>query len=88
MRTILVWCCLLFIAYQLKAQPCYDDYFTARTLRVDLYMTGDAQNLTISMGQLFEEGFWPGNTDHLIDHLNNGNFYVKVYSLIDNNLQI
>lgn len=86
MRTILVWCCLLFIAYQLKAQPCYDDYFTARTLRVDLYMTGDAQNLTISMGQLFEEGFWPGNTDHLIDHLNNGNFYVKVYSLIDNNL--
>jgi len=86
MRKILVWCCLLFIACQLKAQPCYDEYFTSRTLRVDLYMTGDAKNLTISMDQLFQEGFWSGNPDKLIDHLNNGNFYVKVYSLIDNNL--
>lgn len=55
-------------------------------MRVDFYMTGDSEELTISPDQIYREDRWPGNPDKLTDRLNNGNYYVKIYSLIDNKL--
>ncbi|MBS3775158.1 MAG: peptidase M64 [Bacteroidales bacterium] len=86
MRKLLFIFLLVPLTFTVKADPVFNQYFTGQTMRVDFYMTGDSEALTISLDQVYREGRWPGNPDRLIDRLNNGNYYVKIYSLIDNKL--
>ncbi len=86
MKKLLVIFFFLPWSFTLMADPAFETYFTGETMRFDFYMTGDSDELTISTDQIYREGHWPGNPDKLIDRLNNGSYYVKVYSLIDNKL--
>ncbi|MFP4619909.1 MAG: M64 family metallopeptidase [Bacteroidales bacterium] len=86
MKKSLILLILFPLAFSVKAEPAFDKYFTGNTMRVDFFMTGDSEELTISPDQIYREGRWPGNPDRLIDRLNNGNYYIKIYSLIDNKL--
>lgn len=84
MKKLTIILILLPLAFAVKADPPFQRYFTGQTMRVDFYMTGDSDGLTISMNQIYKEDRWPGNVNKLIDTQNNGNYYVKIYSLIDN----
>ncbi len=57
----------------------YYDYFTDNTLRLDFYHTGNKDSETISFEKLVEEGQWSGSKKNLIDDLNFGNYFVKLY---------
>jgi len=86
MKQLLVIFFLFLLVSNVKADPSFNKYFSGQTMRVDFYMTGDSEGLIISLDQVYKEGRWPGNPDKLIDRLNNGSYYVKIYSLIDNQL--
>ena len=62
-----------------SAQTEYDNYFSGRTLRMDFYHTGNKDFETISIDKLVEEGPWSGSKNNLIDNLNLGNYYLKVF---------
>jgi hypothetical protein len=64
----------------------FDDYFLDKTLRVDYYHVGDAQEELVTLDQLYEQGTWAGNPRRTIDDLGNGRYMVKVYDVATNNL--
>ncbi len=64
----------------------FENYFIDRTMRVDFFMTGNAQEETITLDRIYQQGVWAGNPDRLVDHFNNGAYYVKIYDVATNNL--
>ena len=64
----------------------FDDYFLLKTLRVDYFRFGDRDNEEIILDELIEEPVWGGNKVNLIDTLNLGNHFFKVYDLESNRL--
>lgn len=72
---------VLFIPVVLIAQVKmnFDDYFLDETLRIDYYHTGSAKDEFISIDQLYRYGNWAGSLTHLVDELNNGKYYAKIY---------
>jgi hypothetical protein len=59
--------------------PKFDDYFLDETLRIDYFHIGDAKTEMITIDKLFRYGIWAGSLTHLVDNLNNGKYYVKIY---------
>jgi hypothetical protein len=86
MKTVLLWCLMSVVgALALGAgPPAFDDYFLDRTLRIDYFQTGDADEIIVSIDQVYEQGVWAGNPHGLIDNLNRGSYYVKVVDLNTN----
>ncbi len=68
------------------SQPGFDDYFINRTLRIDLYHTGTADEEVFSLDELVEEPCWAGNPRALIDTMNLGGYIFRVFDLQTNNL--
>jgi len=64
----------------------FEDYFIDATMRVDYFQTGDAEELSFSIDQVYHRDVWAGNPENLIDDMNSGMYYIKVYSLADNRL--
>ncbi len=60
-------------------QPDFNKFFQNKTMRIDYYFTGNAQNYNITLDNIFQTGIWAGNTKSLIDTFNNGHYYIKVY---------
>jgi hypothetical protein len=65
-------------------QSAFDRYFTAKSLRIDLYHTGDARMEVYSLDEVRVEPFWGGNPRSLIDTLNLGSCIVRVFDLETN----
>ncbi len=57
----------------------FDDYFIDKTLRIDYFHIGDAKTEMITIDKVFSYGIWAGSLNHLVDNLNNGKYYVKIY---------
>ncbi len=57
----------------------YDRYFTDLTMRVDYIHTGNTQKEFYSLDGIYQEGKWSGNHKSLIDSLDRGGHYVRVY---------
>ncbi len=71
----------------LAQQPInFDDYFMDRSLRIDLYQVGDAQQEFITLHQIYQEGIWSENPQNLIEPFSNGRYSVKVYDVASNAL--
>lgn len=87
MKTIIVTV-LLMSASVLSAQQQinFDDYFIDSTMRIDFFMTGNNNQEVITIDQIYQTDKWAGNPDKLIDDLNNGMYYVKIYSVNSNEL--
>lgn len=66
------------------ACPDFDRYFTAKSLRIDLYHTGDAKSETYSLDELRIEPHWAGNPRALLDTLNLGTCILRVFDLKTN----
>lgn len=59
--------------------PVFDDWFVNRTLRVDLYHTGNEKEEVYSLDLLVEEPAWAGSRKALVDPTGYGCDQVRVY---------
>ncbi len=57
----------------------FDHYFEAASLRIDYTLTGNEKNTAFALKEMIREPYWSGSKINLIDHLEFGNYIVKVY---------
>lgn len=57
----------------------FEKYFEDSTLRIDYIHTGDAKTESIEVVEKFKCGSWAGSRKNLVDHFNNGAYYLKLY---------
>ncbi len=57
----------------------FEDYFTDRTMRVDMYITGNYLEEVISLDEIIEEGVWAGSKINLIDYTGYGCEQLRIY---------
>lgn len=67
-------------------QPDFATYFLPQTLRIDLYQTGTKSETYISLADLSLEPIWAGSLKNLVDDLNLGQHYLKVFDLASDRL--
>lgn len=77
---------LLTITAFAQNDPKFEDYFSDETLRIDYFHIGDAKTEMITIDKIFRYGIWAGSINHLIDNLNNGKYYYKIYDAAANKL--
>ncbi|MFO7446895.1 MAG: M64 family metallopeptidase [Ignavibacteriaceae bacterium] len=71
---------LLFIcSFTIFAQVDFDKYFLDKTLRIDYFHTGNAENDSYSIDEVIEEPYWGGSKTNLVDIFNYGNYKFVVY---------
>lgn len=61
------------------SQASFDDYFSDKTIRIDYYHTGDANTEVLAVDRVYEYGIWAGSLKNLVDQLNYGAYYHKIY---------
>jgi hypothetical protein len=64
----------------------FDDYFLDRAMRLDLFMTGDAKEVFITIDRIHQEAVWPESKARLLDQFNNGRYGIEVYDGASNHL--
>jgi len=64
----------------------YDDYFTDRAWRINLYQTGDAKSEILTIDSIYEEPLWPESRARLASPFNVGRYMLKAYDLASNTL--
>ncbi len=64
----------------------FDQYFTNGTMRIDYFHTGDAKTEIVEIDQVYSYDSWAGSLNNLIDQLNYGAYYYKVYDLASGEL--
>ncbi|MCP4571386.1 MAG: peptidase M64 [bacterium] len=57
----------------------FDDLFVDATLRIDYFHTGDATHEYVSVDQLWRQGIYAGSRTRLLDDLDLGRYYAKLY---------
>jgi hypothetical protein len=77
MITTLICCCAGFAA----AAPgdSFNKYFSDKTMRIDYHHTGDATTEVVSLDRVYRYGVWAGSLTNLVDDLNYGAYYHKIY---------
>jgi hypothetical protein len=71
---------------QAESQDMFDRYFIDKTMRIDYFHIGDAQEELVTLDQVYEYGIWAGSVRNLIDPFDNGRYYAKVYDLASGEL--
>ena len=81
MKSLILSLLLILIPSSLSAQQNlnFDDYFYDKTMRIDYYHIGDISTEIVTLDKIYVYGIWAGSLKNLIDNLNNGKYYVKVY---------
>jgi hypothetical protein len=72
---------LVLAASSARAQtagPDFDKSFVDKTLRVDIFHTGNSAQELVTLDKLYDQGRWAGSTRHLIDPFDNGRCLAKV----------
>ena len=70
---------LCLIGCEQKSKTPFDTYFNDQTLRIDYFHTGDAKSESVEIDQLYSYDGWAGSIVNLVDSLNYGAYYYKVY---------
>lgn len=68
---------LIFLSFSLSAQ--FDTFFKEGSLRLDYYHGGNATQEMYSLDQILAEPYWGGSTVNLIDTMNYGSYFVKIF---------
>ncbi len=77
---------ICFGGFTRAESPNFDDYFLDATMRIDYFHTGDHAEETVAIDQIYKQGPWSGARTKLIDDLNYGLYFVKVYDINTNKL--
>jgi len=83
MRTFLL-ITALFLSFSIQAQ--FDQWFQPGAMRFDYIHSGDAKHEYFAVDEILKEPYWGGSVTNLIDTLQNGEYYVKVYDEATNTL--
>lgn len=57
----------------------FDATFIDRTMRIDYFHTGDAEQELAALDRVYEQGIWAGSRLRLTDRFDNGRYCAKVY---------
>ena len=57
----------------------FDTRFEDATLRIDYTHTGDAEREFVAVAELWRQGTWAGSRTRLVDDLDLGRYYAKLY---------
>ncbi|HOJ38338.1 MAG TPA: M64 family metallopeptidase [Ignavibacteriales bacterium] len=68
------------------AQIDFDKYFFNKTMRFDYFHSGTDKTEEYYYDEIIEEPYWGGSQTNLIDKFNYGNYYVKIYDSLTNQL--
>lgn len=79
-NTLALMICL-FVAGSLSAQVEFDEYFKAKTLRVDFQFAGDANNTEVYFKQMKQEPHYAGPKKNLVSKFNYGTYRYSLYDL-------
>lgn len=79
MKNFFLFLFLLVILNIKAAEIKFDDYFLNEIMRIDYHHIGDSEFELISLDRIYRYGAWAGSLTNLIDKLNNGKYYIKVY---------
>ncbi len=77
-----IYSVLLFIvtfSISLQATNNFDKYFQDKTMRIDYYHSGNADSENIVVDHIYMYDTWAGSLVNLVDDLNNGAYYYKIY---------
>ncbi len=89
MRSVNILCVVLAVAIiackKVPSDP-FQLHFTDNTLRIDYLHAGDANAESVAIDKLFKYPGWAGSLTHLIDTLNYGAYYYKIYDTTSNAL--
>ena len=77
---------ILFVFPLSYAQVNFDEYFLNKSLRIDYYHFGNAENDFYAMDELIEEPYWGGSKKNLLDIFNYGDYIIKVFDTESNEL--
>ena len=58
--------------------PSFDQWFTARTMRVDFFHTSKAETRVLALDRVVDDGEWAGSRTRLLDDTNLGPYRVEV----------
>jgi hypothetical protein len=64
----------------------FEEYFLNKSMRIDFYITGDANQEIITLDKIYEQGIWAGNPEKLFDVYGRGRYLAKVYDVASNTL--
>lgn len=64
----------------------YDEHFTNKAWRINLYQTGDDKSEILTLDSVYEEPLWPGGRARVSEPLNNGRYMLRVYDIATNGL--
>jgi hypothetical protein len=70
---------IVFLLSMGTARSAFEDHFMDKTMRIDYHHTGDANSEIVSIDRVYEYGAWAGSMKNLVDSLNYGAYYHKVY---------
>lgn len=84
LSVLLCWFAVLSACAQTQAP--FDRYFIDKTLRLDYYHIGDAESEIVTIDHIYEYGIWAGSLKNLVDNLNYGAYYVKLYDAASGDL--
>jgi hypothetical protein len=62
-----------------SGRTAFDEYFVDKTMRVDYHHVGDAETEIVTVDRIYRYGTWAGSLKNLIDGLDYGAYYHKVY---------
>lgn len=77
-----VYSVLLFIvtlSTSLQATNSFDKYFQDKTMRIDYYHSGNADLENVVVDRIYAYDTWAGSLVNLVDDLNYGAYYYKIY---------
>ena len=82
-NAVLTFMAILSFSGLALTQPAgdFDDYFIDKTMRLDYFHIGDAREEFITLDQVYQQGIWAGSKKNLIDHFDNGRYYIKIYDV-------
>jgi hypothetical protein len=69
-----------------QAPPGFDEFFVDKTLRIDLFQSGDAKDEQVSIHQIYEEGIWPESKSGLLPPFDQGRYVLRVYDAASSRL--
>jgi hypothetical protein len=84
MKKMILPALMLIASFQAFAS--FDQWFENKTLRIDYYHTGNSKQEMYSIDQVRIEPFWGGSHKALVDTLNYGEYYFKVFDVKTNEL--
>ena len=72
---------LIIISFTISIQTSanFNNYFLDKTMRIDYYHIGDADFEKVVIDQIYSYGTWAGSLNNLVDKLNYGAYYTKIY---------